>query len=278
MLKILICFLYQFLKKNIEIFMTLRPIYNKLMSSNTNINDNTTYTICIPEIENSAKEELIKQIKQRIFTKKLNGFKLVDYSIEPPKLPVLKPTLNSHEIKLILSETQPGELNFGKCTPFSKVMIYKDEHGVGWEVAAYTNNSIIDVEMCRVTYETDETNQNKISCQISDILSSVYENDSFTYPNVYNNTESREYKMVLTAVLKGVCSDQTVNSVLDPELVSEILEKVHVLTSWKVIIVKSVDNQSHVFVTKDTSGNIWAVETDWAMNQVISTFHLVSTK
>ncbi len=251
------------------------------MSSNTNINDNPTYTVCIPEIENSVKEELIKQIKQRIFMKKLNGFKLVDYSIEPPKLPVLKPTLNSHEIKLILSETQPGELNFGKSTPFSKVMIYKDEHGVGWEVAAYTNNSIIDVEMCRIPYETDETdetNQNKISCQISDIVSSAYENDNFTYPNVYNNTESREYKMVLTAVLKGLCSDQTVNSVLEPELVSEIIEKVSVLTPWKVIVVKSVDNQSHVFVTKDTRENIWAVETDWTMNQVISTCQLVSSK
>ncbi len=247
------------------------------MSSTLNQIDNTTFTISTPEIETTAMEEFVKQIKQRIFKRKLDGFKLVDYTNEPPSLPILKPTLNSNETKLILSEIKPGELKFGKSTPFSKVMVYMDEQRVAWEVAAHTNNTIIDVELCHIAPNTiDSSEQNKISSYIDEIISSINMNCSYSQPNVYNKTESREYKMILTAVIKGVCSEPSLK--LEQELVSQTINQVSSLDSWKVLIVKSVDNQSHVFATKDSNGNIWVIETDWTMNQVISSYQLVSTE
>ncbi len=246
------------------------------MSSTLNQIDNTTFTISTPEIETTAMEEFVKQIKQRIFMKKLNGFKLVDYTNEPPALPIFKPTLNSNEIKLILSEIKPGELKFGKSTQFSKVMIYMDDNGVAWEVAAHSNNIIIDIEMCRSPCTTKLTDTNKISSYIEDIISSINMNCNYTYPNVYNKVESHEYKMILTAILKGVCSEPSLK--LEPELVSQTINQVTFLDSWKVLIVKSVDNQAHVFASKDSNGNIWVVETDWEMNQVITTYQLETSK
>jgi hypothetical protein len=246
------------------------------MSSFTNeFNNTNTFTESKPEVENSGMYEFIEQIKEQIVQKKLNGFKLVDYSVEPPKLPILKPTLNATEINAVLCNIKPGQLVLGKSTLFSKVMVYMDEDGIGWTVAVYSNDTIIDVEYCgKKQIKTQDKENDNISCYLMEIINSVAKDEiSWDKPNVYNKTESNEYKMILTAVLKGLCLEQTVE--LEPELVSQTIDKISLLTSWKVILVKSINNQSHVFVTKDANKNIWAVETDWTISRVFSTFQLI---
>lgn len=236
---------------------------------------NNTFTFDNANIELSALDSLVNKIKERIILKKLEQFQVVDYSIFPPKPPVLKPTLNSIEIKAALNEIQPGELTLGKSTLSSKVMVYMDENGIAWQVAAHFNNEIINVEFCGKKLLGTNTNEtvNNLDLLIEEI-SNLPENNEvcWTGTDVFNITSSLEYKMIIGSVIKGIVSE-TYNG-LDMESFEKISNTINFLCPWKVMHVKSIPNDLHIFATKNADKIIWIVVTDWTIKHVCYSYQL----
>lgn len=238
---------------------------------------NNTFTDAISEIQPSGMEQFIKQIKERIILKKLDKFKIIDYNIIPLKTPVLKPTLNSQEIASALSYIELGQLVLGKSTLSSKVMVYMDEEGIAWEVAALSDNTIINVEYCgkKPTEKKDEDNKSELSTKIEEIVNFVDSIDmtlTNTSINVYNKTESNEYKMIIGSVLNGTFGEPIKN--IDLELIDQTIQQLNIVGPWKVINISSAQNDNHTFGVKDPNEKYWAVVTNWSINKIICCFQI----
>lgn len=238
------------------------------------IETNNIYTCASAENEQSAMVNLIEKIKEQIIQNKLGRFQVLDYSKVPPTPPVLRPTLNSKEIDAAINSIQPGELILGKSTLCSKVMIYMDENQIAWKVAVQNNNQIICVEPCGhkliVPRENTNADTNKLEEQI-DAIAGLPEHTEISWsgPNIFNKTNSHEYRMIIASVLEGIQSEPVI------ELDADSLDKIQILNQmspWKILHIKSNFNNSHVFAVKNADGNIWIVVTDWAMKNVTCSF------
>ena len=238
------------------------------MASFTNNYNNTfTDTNIDTDTEQSNENSFINKIKERIILKKLDRFQFVDFNNLPPKLPVLKPTLNSIEINAALEVIQTNELILGKSTLSSRVMIYMDCDGIAWEVAVNNfNNEIIDVEYCG-SRQSDNS-------QATNIVNLPNHNEIYwSGPNIFNKKNSKEYKMIISVVLKGIISDSTIY--LDNEQIEQTLKNLSYVDPWKVLNIKSIPTDSHIFATKIPNGNIWIVVTNWSLDDVICSYQLV---
>lgn len=238
---------------------------------------NNTFTFVNTDTELSAMDSLVDKIKELIIHKKLEQFQVLDYSILPPKPPVLKPSLNSIEINAALNEIRPGELTLGKSTLSSKVMVYMDENGIAWQVAAQFNNEIINVEFCGKKVPSPGTNSDTTisnhDLQIEEISNLPEHNEiCWSGTNIFNKTNSLEYKMIISSVIKGVVTEPYIG--LDMESVEKISNTLNFLGPWKVMHVKSVPNVLHVFATKNADGTIWVVVTDWTIKHVCYSYQL----
>ncbi len=239
-----------------------------------NTNTSIGFYIETSEIKELDNSNLISQIKNLIVKKKISGFTLVDYTNSLPPCPVLKPTLNSAEKYLIIKALSPGKLYLGKATSGYKILAYMDENNTVWEVATNTENKIIDVDICRHNLPTGQAIliEYKIFKSIEKIFNSI-DTTSISYPNVYNNMESFEYKMILSAILKSnLTTGKTYLEFVKKQTVIETIGIIQKIGPWKIINIQSIGESKCVFMCGDIDGQIWLVVTDCEINNVTEVF------
>ena len=118
--------------------------------------------------------------------------------------------------------------------------------------------------------ENTNADTNKLEEQI-DAIAGLPEHTEISWsgPNIFNKTNSHEYRMIIASVLEGIQSEPVI------ELDADSLDKIQILNQmspWKILHIKSNFNNSHVFAVKNADGNIWIVVTDWAMKNVTCSF------
>jgi len=248
------------------------------MSTFINNIDNTfTDTENQPVFSESVMDKMISEIKELIILKKLSKFQLVDYTNSPPPCPVLKMTINTGEINSAMKNIEPGKLVLAKGKSSSKVMLYMDDDSIVWEVAANSNNVIIDVEYCSpANFPRKVNNDNKISAYLKNIAESMHPDDKeIIYPNVFNLPESLEYEIIVGKILKGmVTQDKTFDQFVEYQVILETINVLQKLEPWKVINIRSTQPNFHVFMCKDYNNKIWLVVTDYNLRKVTDLFVL----
>ncbi len=225
----------------------------------------------IEELDNS---ELVEQIKNLIVKKKLASFTLVDYTYSLPPCPILKPTLNSEEKYLIIKAISPGKLYVGKITLGYKIMAYMDDNNTMWEIATNSENKIIDVCICHHQFLANQTIpiEYKIFKSIEKITSSI-DTTIVSCPNVYNNMESFEYKIILSAILRGyLTTGKTYLEFVEKQIVIDTIGIIQQIGPWKIINVESLKESKYVFMCGNNEEQVWIIVTDCEINNVTEVF------
>ncbi len=239
---------------------------------------NIGFYIETTDIEELNNPELIAQIKNLIVKKKIAGFTLVDYTNSLPPCPILKPTLNSEEKYLIIKAISPGKLYMGKITSGYKILAYMDDNNTMWEIATNGENKILDVDICQHQFFTNQTIpiEYKIFKSIEKITNSI-DTTIVSYPNVYNNMESFEYKIILSAILRGyLTTGKTYLEFVEKQIVIETINIIQKIGPWKIINVGSLKESKCVFMCGDIEEQVWIIVTDCEINNVTEVFMITN--